>query len=155
MRVLYFDIDGTILRDSSPKPALADGAFERAVREAGFQQLVCVSNVITIIQFRKKLGHKLDGLKIVFETCRGTIQDETWFRDVTTLASEPEQRARCVDFSTDWWYIDDMARWYLEQEDMANVYESHLGRRVFEPNEAGDGHNVLNWFSTIHAGSLP
>ena len=97
MKTLYFDIDGTILRDSTPKPALSDGAFERAVKTAGFAKLVCVSNVITTIQFMEKLRQEIDGLGVVFDVCRGTIHDPAWFRSMTTLVSDPEHRARCIE----------------------------------------------------------
>ena len=145
MKSLYFDIDGTILRDSTPKPALADGAFERAVQQAGFEQLVCVSNVITTIQFMEKLGQEIDGLGIVFDVCRGTIRGRTWLRNMTTLVSDPEHRARCIDFAADWWYLDDMARWYMQQDQLSEVYQENLGVRIFVPNQDGDGSNVLNW----------
>ena len=153
MKTLYFDIDGTILRDSTPKPALADGVFEKFVRKAGFEQLVCVSNVITIIQFREQLGHELDPLKIILGVCRGTFQDEAWFRKVTTLASDPEHRARHIDLASDWWYLDDMALWYLEQDGLSEVCEKFSGTRVFAPNENGSGANVLTWLQQIVNGS--
>jgi len=145
MKILYFDIDGTILRDSTPKPALADGAFERAVQQAGLEQLVCVSNVITTIQFMEELGQEMDGLGVVYDVCRGTIQHPDWFRKMTTLVSDPEHRARCIDFAADWWYLDDMARWYMEQDHLSEIYEEQLGMRIFAPNQNGDGSNVLNW----------
>jgi len=151
MRILYFDIDGTILRDSTPKPALADGAFEQAVQDAGFDQLVCVSNVITTVQFMEKLGQEIDGLGVVFDVCRGTIQDAAWFRSMTTLVSDPEHRARCIDFTADWWYLDDMARWFMEQDEFNEVYEENLGMRIFSPNHNGDSINVLNWLQNHQA----
>ena len=145
MKILYFDIDGTILSDSRPKPVLANGVFERAVRRAGFQRLVCVSNVITTIHFLEQLGQEPDGLRIVFNVCRGTIQDEAWFRKMTTLVSDPEHRATCIDFAGDWWYLDDMAKWFMGQEHLGEVYEKNLGGRIFTPRETGNGSNVLNW----------
>jgi len=51
LKVLHFDIDGTLLTESEPKTALAGGAFERAVREAGFDRLACVGNIVTTIRF--------------------------------------------------------------------------------------------------------
>ena len=66
-RVLYFDIDGTLLTESEPKTALADGAFEQAVRAAGFDRLVCVGNVVTTIRFLLGREEPIDGLRMVFE----------------------------------------------------------------------------------------
>jgi len=43
-RTLYFDIDGVLLDyEDRPKPALIGGVFERALQDAGFDRLVCVS----------------------------------------------------------------------------------------------------------------
>jgi len=145
MKILYFDIDGTILRDSTPKPALADGAFERAVQHAGFVQLICVSNVITTIQFMEELGQEIDGLGVVFDVCRGTFRNAAWFRSITTFVSDPEHRARCIDFAADWWYLDDMARWFMEKDHLSEVCEANLGVRIFSPNQDGDGRSILDW----------
>lgn len=149
LKILYFDIDGSILRDSRPKPALADGEFESAVRDAGFERLVCVSNVITIIQFLESQGEAPNGHKMVFDICRGTIQNEVWFRSITTLASDPQHRARHIDLASDWWYLDDMAKWFLEQDGFDELFEENLGHRVFTPDESGDGNRVLEWLQTV------
>jgi hypothetical protein len=63
----------------------------------------------------------------------------------STLASDPEHRARCIDFVTDWWYLDDMALWYMEQDHLGEVYEESLGVRIFSAAQNGDGSNVLEW----------
>ena len=41
MKTLYFDIDGTILLldQHVPKPGLANGRFEAAIRKVGFQNV--------------------------------------------------------------------------------------------------------------------
>jgi hypothetical protein len=48
MKTLYFDIDGTVLNIGfgQPKSTLANGQLEAAVREAGFQRIICVGNII-------------------------------------------------------------------------------------------------------------
>lgn len=149
LKILYFDIDGSILRDSQPKPALADGRFEKTVRNAGFEQLVCVGNLIKIIQFLESQGEAPDGLKMVFDSCRGTIQDEAWYRSITTLVSDPRHRARHLDFTSDWWYLDDMAKWFMDQDGFEELYKEHLGLRIFAPDETGDGSHVLKWLETV------
>ena len=149
MKTLYFDIDGSILRGSRPKSALAGGEFERAVRNAGFEELVCVSNVVATIQFLESLGEAPDGRKIVFDVCRGTIQDEAWFRSVTSLVSDPRHRASHIDFASDWWYLDDMAEWFMDLDGFEELYKVHLGRRIFAPDETGDGSHALNWLETV------
>ena len=63
LKILYFDIDGTLLCNSQPKIALANGAFERSVRDAGFDQLVCVGNIVTAIHFLDSIKEPMNGLK--------------------------------------------------------------------------------------------
>ena len=87
MRTLYYDIDGTLLDHSVPKPLLADGAFERLVRAAQFERLVCVGNVGLIIQALERAGLPQDGLGTVWRSCRGCFEDEAWFRAATTLVA--------------------------------------------------------------------
>jgi len=45
MKTLYFDINGTLAFHYECKSALVSGAFERTVRQTGFERLVCVSNI--------------------------------------------------------------------------------------------------------------
>jgi hypothetical protein len=50
LRRLYFDIDGTIptLDTGEPKPVLAAGRLEVAIRNAGFDEIVCVGNFVNV-----------------------------------------------------------------------------------------------------------
>lgn len=83
LKILYFDIDGTLLCNSEPKTALIKGAFELAVRGAGFRKLVCVGNIITAIHFLNSIEEPLYGLKLVFDICRGIFIDWNWFSGIT------------------------------------------------------------------------
>jgi len=56
VKTLYFDINGTIAREYQCKPALADGAFEQAVRKAGFERLVCMSNAQSFLKLLDEMG---------------------------------------------------------------------------------------------------
>ena len=50
-RVLYWDIDGTIIDqsiDEAVKPALAGGAFQSWIEAAGFDHTICVSGRATM-----------------------------------------------------------------------------------------------------------
>jgi hypothetical protein len=51
LKTLYFDLDGTLVLSSfgQVKPRLDQGRFERGVRRAAFQRLVCVANSVAII----------------------------------------------------------------------------------------------------------
>jgi hypothetical protein len=153
-KILYFDIDGTLLSpESEPKPALAGGAFEQAVREAGFARLVCVSNMGKIIQFLGEMGKVSDGLGLAFELCRGTFADETWFRQATTLAMDAEHRAQTVDYSADWWYLDDLAPYFMEKEGRSDLFKANEGKRIFAPDPNGSGKDILGWLRTCRFAS--
>ena len=148
-KILYFDIDGTLISpEYEPKRALANGAFEQAVREAAFTKLVCVSNMGKIIQFLGEIGKVSDGLGLAFELCRGTFTDEIWFRQMTTLAMDAEHRAQNVDYSADWWYLDDLASYYMEKEGRSDLLQANDRKRIFAPDPNGTGEDILDWLRT-------
>ena len=76
MRQLYFDIDGTLLTQGDPKPALTDGRFEAAIRRAQVGRLVCVGNFCNVVQMVKEVDPGYDGLGMVFRLCQGVFADE-------------------------------------------------------------------------------
>jgi hypothetical protein len=152
MRTLYFDIDGTLLLGSfgAPKPALADGAFERLVRAAGFERLVCVGNVVQIVRTLEKSA-PVDGLGMVLRVCQGVFEDARWFRRVITLIDDPEERARTVVESggADWFWIDDLAEHYCAQAALGAAYLEHAGTRILAPTPEGDGRDLAEWLSAL------
>jgi len=152
MRTLYFDIDGTLLLGSfgAPKPALAAGAFERLVRDAGFERLVCVGNVVAIVRILEK-SQPVDGLAMVLRVCQGVFEDEAWFRRVTTLVDDPAERARTVVGSThpDWFWIDDLAEHYCENAGLGAAYREHAGTRILAPTPDGDGRDLAEWLGRL------
>jgi len=145
MKALYFDIDGTLLAESEPKTALAGGAFERAVREAEFERLVCIGNIVTTIRFLHDRQEPIDGLRMVLDTCRGTFADWDWFRQVTSLVEDSEHRARHIDLTSDWYLLDDLAEGFFMREGMANLYGREVGKRILAPDPFGNGSDVLQW----------
>jgi hypothetical protein len=74
MKTLYFGTNGTIAFEYQCKSELANGAFEPAVREAGFERLVCVSNVQNIIKLVEDLGQAPDRLAATFDRCWGAFK---------------------------------------------------------------------------------
>jgi hypothetical protein len=76
IKTLYFDINGTIVHEYRCKPVLSGGAFERAVRRAGFQRLVCMSNIQNTIKLLADLGKQPDSLSIMFDMCWGAFRCE-------------------------------------------------------------------------------
>ena len=150
MKTLYFDIDGTILLDdrNAVKAELGNGEFEAAVRSAGFLALVCVGNFGAIAHAVKELGVEYDELGVLFGLCCGAIQDETWLRSRTVLITDPQHRADFIDYTGDWWYVDDLARHYMESAGKTEIFKENLGKRICAPDPQGDGRDVLEWLST-------
>ena len=123
MKTLYFDIDGTVLLGSEqrPKDLLASGGLERAVRAAGVERLVCVGNLVAVIKALERIGKPQDGVGRVFASCRGAFSDESWFRGICELVSDPHERAACIDQDLDWWWMDDLAEFYCEQSGLIDL----------------------------------
>ena len=153
VKTLYFDINGSIVCEYQCKPALADGAFEQAVREAGFQRLVCMSNAQSFVKLLNEMGHATNPLTIMFDMCWGAFCDADWFRQVTTLVPDPDHRALYIDVATDWWYVDDLAKEYLEKDGFANLFEANVGRRILVPSPGSDGSEILRWLANSGASS--
>ena len=152
-KTLYFDLDGTLIHlgFGDVKPCLADAAFERAVRAAGFQSLVCVANAVAIVHALEEAGHEVDGIEMILRLSLGALRDEVWFRRVTVLVDDPRHRARFLDRARDWWYLDDLAPRYLGLEGMIDLYEAHRGGRILAPDSNGDGRDVLEWLERVAA----
>jgi len=151
MRTLYFDIDGTVVRMYTPgaKPALANGALGRAVREAGIEKLVCIGNYCEVAHMVQPFVENFDLLGSVLEVCSGVFDDDDWFRARTRLITRPDLRAAEVDLTEDWWYMDDLAEKYFADAGRAEVYRAHAGSRILVPLAEGDGEDVLAWIRKI------
>ena len=151
MRKLYFDIDGTILdvQTAVAKPALLDGKFVRAIREAGIEELVCVGNYAGVLVEVQGLDKNYDALGAILELCNGVFTDEAWFRANTRLICDPENRAAEVDLGGDWWYVDDLAEKYFSEAGREEVFRQQVGRRILAPAPEGDGEDVLDWLRSI------
>lgn len=155
MRKLYFDIDGTILlRDSGlPKPALTGGRLEAAIRRARVDELICVGNFAGVIRAVWTLRPEYDGLGAIFTLCGGAFVDETWFREVTRLVTDPRLRAAEVDLDADWWYVDDEAARYFTEADRAGLLQQEVGGRILRPSPMGEGDDVLAWIERLARGA--
>jgi hypothetical protein len=154
MRTFYFDLDGTLLVESfgAVKPALARGAFERAVRAVRFDRLVCVGNAVTIAHTLRKLGREVDGREMIRDLCRDAIVDTEWFLSTLDLASNPEHRVCDIDFDGDWWYADDLAELYFARENLDVAFTEHNGERICITDPEGDGSDLLTWLAGIRPG---
>ena len=118
MKILYFDIDGTLLDidSGSAKPALANGNFEKTIRNLDIHQLVCVGSFVDVVHALKETYDLYDGTGELFQMCGGVFSDENWFRDNIILVKNSSNRASEIDFDEDWWYVDDLAELFLEPQ---------------------------------------
>jgi len=148
MKTLYFDINGTLVFHYECKAALAGGAFERTVRQAGFERLVCMSNIQNTVRYLANTKQTTDTLGVIFDLCWGAFCDRIWFLQVTALVPDPEHRVQSIGFDGDWWYLDDLAREYLEREGMSRLFLQDQRRRVFAPDPESDGNEILDWLRT-------
>ena len=151
IKTLYFDINGTIVHDYQCKRALSGGAFECAVRRAGLQRLVCMSNIQSTIKFLAELDKQPDSLGIIFDMCWGAFRDANWFRQVTELVPEANHRGLYIDVAAHWWYVDDLAKEYLEKEGLAKVFEANVGGRILIPSSRSNGDEILWWLTSSEA----
>jgi hypothetical protein len=151
VRTLHFDIDGTVLvlNTGRAKSALAQGALERAVRAARFDQLACVGNFAGVVRAMAGVRPDYDGLGVLFALCADCFHDEAWFRATTRFVADPRLRAAEVDLAEDWRYVDDQAARYFEQAGRAEVFRTHVGDRIFVPDPLGDGTDILAWLGRI------
>ena len=148
-RILYFDIDGTLVQRTfgAAKPALAAGRFERAVRRAGFDEIVCVSDAVLFT--RVLLGrddHDAEAARVLQRFCGDTVRDARWFRQRVAPVGDPFDRCHEIDVEADWFYVDDHAHTYLER---AGLLRYEGCRRVLACRGAGDGEDVLGWLHEI------
>ena len=151
MRCLYFDIDGTVVHESiyEVKPALGEGRFQDLVTRCGFDQVFCVSNMITTIELVREHGVTEDGSEIIYGYCGGAFTDEEWVRENVKLIHNPERRVQSIDFAGDWWFVDNEARYYFECEDRVDDFVRFHGTRVCMPTDDGDGVDVANWLEGL------
>ena len=135
------------------KPALRNGEFERLVRAAGFDRVICVSNMIQTIQMVRELGVTEDGMDIVYRYCDGAFSSENWLRSAVELIDEPDRRAREIDFDLDWWYVDDLAEYYLRLDGRGEEFDAEQGHRVCVPDKDGQGGRVKAWLDDLSRAS--
>lgn len=103
-----------------------------------------MSNIQNTVKFLADMGKTTDALGMIFDLCWGAFCDRR-FLQVAALVPNPEHRVRSVDFSGDWWYLDDLAEEYLETEAMSRLFLEDQGRRVLAPDPEDDGNEILDW----------
>jgi hypothetical protein len=148
---LYFDIDGTILDGSTKavKKNLQNGQLELKIKEGNFEKIVCVGNVNDIFQGLEDMGQHVDNIEIVYTLCFDAFTDFDWFVSSICCLKPPDQRIKQIDFSGDWWYLDDQADKYLKKSGKNEILKQHKGKRILIPNPGGDGHDIISWLESI------
>lgn len=155
-RVLYFDIDGTLVLPTfgRAKHALAAGRFERLVRRAGFDAIVCVSDAVIISRLVRDMapaGMRRDVDSMLFRFCGGTFEDRSWFRRWVEHVEDPVQRASEFDRGADWYYIDDHAHRYVAR---AGIPACEADGRVLACDPHAEGEDVAAWLADLAAGRI-
>ena len=155
-RVLYFDIDGVLVDyEDRPKSALLGGIFERAVREAGFEQLVCVSGWAAMAAAPVLKIPPRDQGGWLYQRIAGLFPSRDWFLEHLVLCEDPDRRGWSIDVSADWYYVDDWADKFFPAAHGPTLYAAELGRRICLANAHGDGSDVLAWVRRIHPVPTP
>ncbi|MEE3716891.1 hypothetical protein V2H45_09055 [Tumidithrix elongata RA019] len=131
------------------KERLANGQLEVAIRSLGFEKLVCVGNFAQNARTLKEAGIPYEAIAALFKLCRGAFADLEWFRSVTTLVQDPEHRCDRIDFSEDWWYVDDLAPHYLTVGKEGQELGLLESRRICTPEPDGDGEDIMKWLKAI------
>lgn len=146
-KILYFDVDGTILPRSAshPKPSLAGGKLEAAIRDAGFTGMVCVGNYASIAHMAASVDPGYDSLGTLFRMLGTAFIDETWFRSRTTLIDDAGRRGERIPFEGDWWYADDYAPEYLDMAEKSHLLSGDQAHRICVPSPDGDGADIIDW----------
>ena len=65
------------------------------------------------------------------------------------LIRNPERRVQSIDFSNDWWFVDNEAKYYFEREGLLDEFGEHIGHRVCMPSDDGDGVDIVEWFDRL------
>lgn len=146
-KIFYFDIDGTVLEGDTGrcKQALASGALERAVKACGFDQVICVGNLCYIISSLEEMGERVEPMRMVFEICGGAFADLRWMEQNLQLMKNPTARGSYMDFQSSFYYVDDLAEYYLRMAGLSNVFEMHAGKRILVPEPNSTGTEILSW----------
>jgi hypothetical protein len=147
MKTLYFDLSGCVLVKGykNVKPYLANGAFEKAIREVGFEKLICYGRFAEMAHMVSEVSDEYDPLGMLYRMCQGAFNDEPWFRAVTTVIADSKNSTSTIDLAGDWWVLDSLVEEFFLGPDQEGLLETHRGGRIFIPGPLGDGRDVIEW----------
>ena len=144
VKVLYFEIDGTLLDDEdNPKSALAKSQFEAALKAANFEFLACVSTWVDILA-APNLQFSLEQRKeAVYQKLAPLFSDKAWFMSKIMLLPDTNNRGKYIDLNADWYYVDVCADTFFEKAHGAELYQEHLNNRILLCDHRGDGSDIF------------
>lgn len=149
-RVLYFDIDGTLVRPAlgSAKRALARGRFERAVRDAGFDLLVCVSSACDEEAGARRMRDACERWRRAFHLCRGTFEDLAWFRRRVRALGTPRLAVPRGERAAEDYHLYARGVPPAGRPDLAAARREG---RLLECDPRGEGADVLAWLRSVQS----
>jgi len=148
-RVLYFDIDGTLLDyEDRPKSALLGGRLQRALMHAGFTKFVCVSGWADLFASPALRLPPEERKRAICKMLKEML-DADFLEDRLRLAVETDNRCHSIDVNQDFYYIDDWADEYTIKQFGENFYNAHYGKRILRVDPYGDGTDILDWLESI------
>jgi len=150
-KLLYFDIDGTVLNSASKavKSNLQNGKLELKIREAHFDKIYCMGNVNDIFNGLEEMGQHVDNVEIVYTLCFDAFTDFDWFINHVCCMKNPDQKMNQIQYNEDWWYMDVSAKKFLKNGDSGPDLKQHLGTRILVPKAQGDGEDIITWIETV------
>jgi hypothetical protein len=148
-RVLYFDIDGTLLDyEDRPKTALLGGRLQRALIQAGFTKFVCVSGWSDLFA-SAVLNLSPEQRKQAVCKLLSDLLEPDFFKDRLDLIHDTDNRCHAIDVNEDFYYIDDWADEYATKEFGGEYYKAHCPRRILRVDPYADGSDILEWLQTL------
>ena len=63
----------------------------------------------------------------------------------TVLIDDPQNRADYIEVTGNWWYVDDLACYYMDSAGKSDLFRDYCGSRICAPDPNGSGRDVLEW----------
>ena len=154
-RVLYFDIEGTLLDDDddTAKKALTNGQLETALKSCAFDYYACVSGHSDMIHQSHQYGQipsKNAQKEVIWHLLKDIFPDKENFIAKLILIYNSDRRAEYINPDSDWYYVDDWAdKFYSDAFDRLTYQEMENNKRIFLTDPNGDAADILQWLAQL------